>query len=389
MLENKGTSRWTIPINVETVFVFYVFVTYVCAVHVAIFEPFKAVCDYVSLFFILIMFWLSRKISFCSITFFVVSAAIYFACIYVNTGGIGSVVTILMPFLLVFSLSRTSLTPKTKNILAAFAVCFLLFAFVRSWVYRADWLYHRFHDVNPNTMGMYVMYSFIILLVFLDPRRRRNKRIVFVFFTISAISMVNYESRMCLIIMLLTFILSAFSGKISNRILLLIVFAFTAVGTAFPFVYTMLYNNNVELTFLNKSLYTGREQIWSDMFSRFGSDGAKWLLGMGSHYAGEGINIHNNFFAMIVNFGILGFFLYFGYFFAKLKKVLSFQISDETKRCVIAFSTTVLALGCTEVTSLWAVTYPFAYMFFSQALGSLRNVYTAVKAETRPNTPLI
>ena len=347
----------------EKIYIFYLAITYFSTIHVSVFKVFSMYTDYVCLFFLLFMILSKGTINIRDLLRIVSALAVFSLLVYLNKGGVGSVITILSAYLMFLAFPK-EFTDKGKREIIFFASIFIFFAFYRSFFYRADWYYHRFNDVNPNTMGMYVLYSMAILVSFLDLRRLNNKILIFVCLVISLVSLLNYEARACLIATVLVMcVLLPICRKINKKILFFVILLIVLLGTAFPFIYVNFYRQGINLTFLNKTLYTGREIIWDNMFSLFEKNKNSFVIGLGSHIGDGSINIHNNYFAVIVNFVLIGYFFYYSFLLWRVRAVLLHSKKNEDMRCILIFVVVVFVLGFTEVSSLWSVIYPFAYLF--------------------------
>lgn len=356
---------------IGSVYIAYMFITFFSVAYVDIFYVYRKYADYVSLFFLVFVILLKKNITLKNIfqLLFVLAVFTFISCF--NNGGIGSNLSAFTIYLMFFALPEFQLDKEKKNLIVVFAMIFLVFAFIRSFAYRSDWLYHRWNDVNPNTMGMFVMFSVGILVLFLDFKSIKNIIILIASFVLGIISLIFFESRVCLVTtVLLAFILPLYR-IINRKVLFVVAVAIIVLGTLFPIAYMYCYRNDINLTFLNKTLYTGREAIWDNVFSLFGSNVTNWLVGLGSHTDFGSVNVHNNYLAVIVNFGITGYVLYYGFLLLWLKSVLLYSKDLEEVKSALIFIVTVLVLGFTEITTFWAVIYPFLYLFVSASSSSL------------------
>ena len=70
----------------------------------------------------------------------------------------------------------------------------------------------------------------------------------------------------------------------------------------FVLLYVNMWENNVDFSipFTEKSLYSGREEIWTELLKQFSDN---YMLGVGSHYniqSFETLNIHNSMLYLLV-----------------------------------------------------------------------------------------
>lgn len=356
----------------ENIYIIYLLITFLSTVHIEIFNVFKTYTDYICLFFVALMILSKNRIYENDVRLFLPALIVFPVVVLFNKGGIGSIVTIFSGYLMFFAFPNSGITKNGKKKMLCLAILFLLFSFFKSFLYRSDWQYHRFNDINPNTMGMYVMFSIAIVIAFLDFKIQKNRIILFVIFLLSLVSLINYESRGCLFSTILLVCLLISYKKVNRRLLFGIIIMILIIGTIFPIIYVNLYRSGKTLTFLNKSLYTGREIIWDGMFFDFEKNANSWIIGLGSHIGGGDLNIHNNYFAVIVNFGLIGYVLYYGFILSRLKLAIFNSNDDENVKYALIFVVTILVLGFTEVTSLWSLMYPFSYLFLSLSSNSCK-----------------
>ena len=129
------------------------------------------------------------------------------------------------------------------------------------------------------------------------------------------------------------------------------------------------YKNDIDITIMGKSLYTGREIIWSNMYDALSENVVNWFFGLGSDVSLWGdrtLNVHNNYFAVIVDFGVIGFLIFYVYIFKKMGFVN--EKESTCKKLLFSFIAYVFLLGVTEVTTMYSVTYSLVFSAFSIAL---------------------
>jgi len=124
-----------------------------------------------------------------------------------------------------------------------------------------------------------------------------------------------------------------------------------------------LYNTGYSLEMFGKPLYTGREELWLNMFTLLKNNTVAFVFGMGSQTVlwENDLNVHNNFFNIIVNFGMIGYALYYIFILSYITKLAKYIQQKTVRKPLLMFVCAVLLLGFSETTSLWSVIFPFAY----------------------------
>lgn len=154
---------------------------------------------------------------------------------------------------------------------------------------------------------------------------------------------------------LLVFLLSSLFIKSIKKNIKFIIVVLTFVGILFPVIYYVLYLNNVNLNFMEKSLFTGREMIWGNAFNEMAANEVKLILGLGSKanlWEGHNLNMHNNFLGVIVNYGIIGFVCVFYCLATKIINMFVKGTKEQCKNYIIAIIMIYIS-GMFETTLLW------------------------------------
>ncbi len=296
------------------------------------------------------------------VLFFLVASIMY------NSGGIGSVIVFIFPFLLCFGLEYIILTDTDENIIKVLSVFVICFLFIRSFSYDESWWNYRDTIVNPNTMAQFSVFAYIYFIVFYNNKTQKMNILSFALLIITGISCINYSARGSLIALIAFALGIIFMKKITKKKILIYFMVLVILSTAFPFIYIALYGNNVSTTFLGKDFFTGREIIWGNLLEKFSEQPLNWILGLGSHtdIGMDVLNVHNTPFSIIVNFGIVGFILYYGFI---LRLFLNIKTYDTiTKKMILGFISTTVVLGFSEVTTMWPVSLAMAFCVLGFAI---------------------
>lgn len=365
--------------NLPTSFLIFLFtVTALSVLNPSLFELFTKISLYAVLLVVLvdlIAFPRAEKFDFV----LVLTSVVYFflSAIWSN-GGMGSVLNYTLALLILRTIENANFTEMQFLYMGKLSLIMNVYIFLRSFQYASNWAYHRFHDINPNTYGMFNMFfAMIVCNVFVSKDKSRKfidfcARILSCF--LAVISMMNLKSRGPLMALMLFLLLNVMPSAIkSGKSLYRIGILFFAISIAFPFIYLNMYNNGINITILGKTLYTGREYLWTQMINSLDNSRGGWILGMGSKvqlHTDQAINnVHNDPFVTIITFGILGMILTALYILLKLKHACNFSHDEESSPWLVMYICSVIVLGFIETVSHWAVIYIFAYMGLGIACG--------------------
>lgn len=289
----------------------------------------------------------------------------------ITGGGVGSVLTAFYSILVYFAIKKTYINDKNIKIIMYLMVFLNLFLTINSPNYYSKWYFNRDYYINSNTIGMVIMYTAMYSSIFLKRLEIKKARFyIIVIYTLSIIGILNVQSRgalltlMSFIILDISFLKKIWKNikftKISYMIILVI-------GSYIPYMYTQLYNSgkNFVIPFTSKSMYTGREFIWNNFYNEISKNNLSVLWGLGSKAdlgGGKSLNLHNNYLAVIANFGVIGFILYYGFWFFQIRLLLNRgKIGDYQISLLLVFFA-ILINGFIEVSTLWHVMFFFNFM---------------------------
>lgn len=348
-----------------SIFVMFMALTILTICNVEIFNIYADVSLYANIAIVFLGAIFCRGFKAYNIIFIVFVGAYLLLSIIIANGGIGSVITLVVPLMLLTVYSNMLLSSKIIKILKFLCVITIFLLFLYSPTYHENYLLFSKTKINPNTLGMFLMFCFMIICVFTNFENKKSKASIILLFILTVLGMYNYESRGTTLAVCCFCIMVIIPREYYNRKkFFMITIIFIVVGTAFPFIYLKLYNTGYQLEVFGKSLYTGRENLWSNMFNLMSGDTIKILFGVGSDAVlwDNDLNVHNNFFNIITNFGVVGFCLYYIFILSQIWKVTKYIYNPIIRKSVIMFTCSVMILGFSETTSLWSVIFPFAYL---------------------------
>lgn len=169
---------------------------------------------------------------------------------------------------------------------------------------------------NTNSIGVITLVFFIFSLFVLGSIKNKIIKIPLIIFTIiiSLNSIIISESRASLIGFIFFIILNfliPYKVLCKKIIVKFLIYLVTIGSIGYVFLYIGLWKMNYSLTWSygDKSLYTGRELIWIDLWVAFKEN---YLFGLGSNYqlqTHDVLNVHNSMFHILTIYGILVFML--------------------------------------------------------------------------------
>lgn len=292
-----------------------------------------------------------------------------------SNGGLGRLSNFLTSLLFIemcecFSFNKSQL--HKLRILAFVAMIYFLF---RSFNYASSWVYYRYNDINPNTLGMAILFCAMFFWCVGVELGYPNKRIaafinVSVFF-VSAYSMINLRSRGTLSALFAFAIISAIPKKLlTGKRLYRGTIILVAIGLLVPIVYLVLYKHNYQILLLGKTLYTGRQILWAQMLDALNNSPFNWLFGVNeaSTVYSESIdtihgNTHNDFFVTIYSFGVIAFVFFEVNILRKIKWGIDYIDKGEgsIRYWIYMFICFDIILGYTESVTHWSPLYLFAF----------------------------
>lgn len=295
----------------------------------------------------------------------------------VTKGGLGSAVTIMMPIMLIFFFSKAIYSQIVVSILRVMFALIVVVGFLLSLKCNANRYEFVANNINPNTISLFVLDSYMLFDALGEKRTKLGTILSIALFGMAIIATALLKARMALLTLFvylaIVLVLKVFKKKTFATLLTV---AIIVLGTIFPLIYLWMYNSGIELVFLGKSLYTGREDIWQLAINGFEQQPLSILYGLGSKaelWSGHSLNVHNNYWAVIVNFGLIGHVIFYGTIVYVVSYITKRQNDLRTKKIVSAFICGALVLGFTEVSMFWAPTYLFICLGLGFALNkSLR-----------------
>jgi len=294
----------------------------------------------------------------------------------ITDGGIGSVLTFVASTALLIAYSPMCFDETMKKVLIVGCLAGCIWMYRLSIPYSENYILAKYFNKNSNVISMFSIYYFMILGVLTDLSKRKGKLLFLVAGVITTGALINCRGRAAIIAAAayVVFLLIPNRKWTPKRIMQLLT-TIVVIGTSIPILYVLFYREGSDIQIFGKPLFTGREEIWTEMFKLFKQKGFSFLIGLGSKVQlwNKETNVHNNYFNIIANFGIIGYALYFFAVFRFVRRA-SEGVRDETiRKALLAFICATLVLGFFESTSFNNALAPFTCFGLIYANGRLHN----------------
>ncbi len=305
--------------------------------------------------------------------------------LFFTGGGIGSVITI------VFNIFLVQVINHCKMNRAAVRIIWLLFLllFISCLFKCPDYfiIWDKDKDIrlfNPNTLAFLTVYSSMILTLFSRKNANGRKALKLFLACLTIYGILQYKSRGALL-MYTSFLIFKYvipmRWKRQKRFTVMFFLILITAGYLFPLVYVHLAEGHWETGIVlskflgKKGLFTGREQIWNSFYKAMSEKKINYLVGIGSHanimlHGEANVNVHSAFLVVLMNFGIIGSFLYYIFFILQINKIYSCENITKRQIDLLYGAFSFLVLGVFETTSLWM---PFV-LFMSFLWGMSKSI---------------
>ncbi len=269
---------------------------------------------YVTFFMMCILFILEFKNIFQkkrnSLVISLVIIAIVFFTIVANSSGYGSLAILII---LLFTMLCSNILNVSKSTIkiSSFIILIGQIVFLLSE--------KRYYNTNIYGYVSFAMLPFSLAFLIGDKKVSKKKQIIGIILSIPVIIMsimaiLESQSRGALLGFIVFIAFMMLNNKyIKNSKLYSFITCIILVSIiGFVLLYVNMWENNVDFSipFTEKSLYSGREEIWTELLKQFSDN---YMLGVGSHYniqSFETLNIHNSMLYILVIYGSIVFILF-------------------------------------------------------------------------------
>lgn len=259
-----------------------------------------------------------------------------------NNGGFGSLEFFLTIVLVLLIGDSISVNKKTISFLGIISTICWIIANVK-----------KMNGLNTNVASYHTFMLYILMLPFLYNNVKSNmgKYVLLIFSTvIMIINSMYYDCRTVLAATIILFLINIIPFKIwkLNVTKKIIFLSISFGGLIIVAIYLYLFNKgmNIDMSdFSNKSLYSGREVIWTYMLNQF-TDG-NVLFGIGSNFTQYGftnIGVHNYMLNILVVFGSLNFIIYLYMLYNFICKFFNKDVVNKNKIICISSIITIFLI---------------------------------------------
>ncbi len=260
--------------------------------------------------------------------------------------GLGSMLIIIIIFITLITGQYYNLTNKQIKTISFFMMM--------------NWLYNiLFYDryINPNIISYFIMLGMIYGCIYFS-EYKVSKLVAGGIILCSMMVILKLESRGALLgVITFTGITYLLPKKILSKkfVIYTIVWGLIIGSIIFVIVYTYLWKHNItfNIPFTTKSLYSGREHIWSEVLRAL--DG-NYITGIGSNYNLQSFfifNIHNSILYIIASYGMPIFLVYVVLLTLVFSKIDSKIYNLKQARYALAGFCATLIVSFFETNLVW------------------------------------
>lgn len=269
-------------------------------------------------------------------SYIIFPALYYLFTLPLTRGGIGSIFSPIMTVLWIQVMQKCRLTKSLMHCITKIFCLLFVVSMIRCPDYFLKWTARGQIGMNPNTLALLIVLSSSFVLIFNQNDRCYKKyHLLIPQILLTCWGILNCKSRAALL-MFITFLVFKYLMPLRMRkkrkVACFICYVCIVVGLLFPvfYVYLSQLNDFFKFPFINtlfsgKSFFSGRETIWKNIFIELSKKDYGWLIGIGSKAdiktIGTGINPHNAYMLVLMDFGFLGFVAYYSFYIFYIKRI--------------------------------------------------------------------
>jgi len=309
------------------------------------------------------------------VAFFALATAV----IVINHSGYGVLVQFIWPLAINYMFIYSELSPRSIRRISTLMLAVWLISVAMSGSYSTTFFENaarsmRTEGYNPNTTAIVIASScFFVEMGLTSAYRPRLTRLLL--YVVSFMAIYVTRSRTSLI----SFAVTAVSGllfrplfKRSRGFSLTVALLIILVGTLFPIGYVIMFRNGLiagDANVMGKSVFTGRQYIWMNMWEYLKANKGAFLWGTGYNIEFYGIglfNVHNAYLQIFAQFGLPVLIIHLSYVLACVGRMFGRDgtLTDVQFTCYQVVLLTLL-IGYTET----IFSYMLTLLFGPVALG--------------------
>ena len=277
----------------------------------------------------------------------------------------GLLVAIMVPVSL-YVFTCVTFTRKQIQILQWMMMLAYLMYVVISFYFRSK--------LNPNQVGFTYLILFLDIFICAYTNRKGNKKSfsLYVLILATLLLILYTESRTSLLV----FLLLPISFILRNRMkhMVLIIWAILALYLIYPFVYCLLAEDTVlrsshDTMMMNQDIFSGREIIWSFIFTELINPSSFWFGGIDTEWWGK--SMHNSALDIIVRYGVPSLIMMFLMVAHYFKRICS--LVNNKYRSLLIFVLVTMIWGTNESGLFLGFSF---FLFFPYAIIHSKNTDT-------------
>lgn len=302
------------------------------------------IITYVFVIFILLMLFsfgkdsIKRK----NLVYLFLAAVMGAGALYFNGSGFGYLMFLIFPMFTASLLMKISLNKRFYSSLGAIVLCSWGLAAVTSIGFRGSYIDSLMDGasvdaLNPNMVALVLGSAYWFVRAWIQRSRLRGQLKPPVTLGFSAVTfgcILLCRSRTSLAALLSMILLDGVLGKrmrLSKKLAYAFYWGIVMVGILLPMGYVFLWENSTlkNINILGKSIFTGRQYIWGNLFEYMKQNPKAIWIGTGYNtdfYVMETFNLHNSYMQIFAEFGIIVFIIYFLFLFYVLSKAYKLSL---------------------------------------------------------------
>lgn len=340
------------------------------------------IITYIFVIFILFMLFsfeeysINRK----NFMYLFLTAVMGIGVLYFNGSGFGYLMSLLFPMFTVSLLMKISINKRFYRYLGVIVLCSWGLAAITSTSFTGSYIDllmsgESIEALNPNMVALALgaTYWFVRAWIQRSRLRRQLKLLVTLGFSIVTFGcMLLCRSRTSLAALFLMALFDGILGKkiqISKKLAYVVYWGIIMVGILLPVGYVFLWENSTlkNVSILGKSIFTGRQYIWGNLFEYMRQNPRAIWIGTGYNtdfYVMETFNLHNSYMQIFAEFGIIVFIVYFLFLFYVLSKAYKSRRISENKEKLLMMGFFLLIVGYTETILVYGLALIFLVLSF-------------------------
>lgn len=247
-----------------------------------------------------------------SIIFFVSCCLILYKPLYIDQYFITAIL-VMVAASTISGIKDTNIFNKFFTWLSFFSLAFYTWiSFNISKLASGDEVLVSGYPFNRNTLSLLVLIFYTVILKSNVISNKIFKNIILIF---SALSIINFGSRLALLSLILIWFFDDRYLSISRKMKNITISFLIAFGLTLPFAYVYYYQRSTPSTsvyILGKNIYTGRQDIWGNFLPK--ADSSYLYLGAENASALDELpanSLHNQYLELIYRKGLIMFIAFF------------------------------------------------------------------------------